>query len=144
MRWHYAVPILPRTCYIHIRDLCRLRPKRLLSCAQWPPQLFIPSSITAITFSTVSTLLKWNTCKQSKRSWPSSHENSQTSPHNYRHKISLHWLKVPQILQYKIVSLTYNSSNLSTLLYSPITHHPTAWVYMLCHHHNYLSLSRTL
>src|SRR6218665_4001915 len=48
---------------------------------------------------------------------------------------SLNWLKVPQDIHYKIVSLTYlrvqYSENLSTLLHSPTTHHPTARVYSL-------------
>src|SRR6218665_1546120 len=44
---------------------------------------------------------------------------------------SLHWLKIPQRIHYKIASLTYNTSNLSTHLHSPTSHHPTTRVYSL-------------
>ena len=45
---------------------------------------------------------------------------------------SLHWLKVLQRIHCKIVSLTYkHSSNLSTLLHLPTSHHPTTRVYSL-------------
>src|SRR6218665_1374694 len=43
---------------------------------------------------------------------------------------SLHWLKIPQCIHYKIATLKYlqHSSNLPTLLHSPTSHHPTTRV----------------
>ena len=61
-----------------------------------------------------------------------SHETSQTSPHNSYPK-SLHWLKVHQRIHYiqNRISYLQHSSNLSTLLHSPTSHHPTTRVYSL-------------
>src|SRR6218665_3584477 len=45
---------------------------------------------------------------------------------------SLHWLKIPQRIHYKnSISYLQYSSNLSTLLHSPTSHHPTTRVYSL-------------
>src|SRR6218665_370716 len=43
---------------------------------------------------------------------------------------SLHWLKIPQRIQYKIASLTTLFKPLN-LLHSPTSHHPTTRVYSL-------------
>src|SRR6218665_4206659 len=66
-----------------------------------------------------------------ERSCPRSHENSQTSPHNPCPKITP-LAKNPSThpLQNSISSLQY-SSNLSTLLHSPTSPHPTPRVYSL-------------
>src|SRR6218665_4085226 len=67
----------------------------------------------------------------SERSCPCSHENSQTSPHNPCPKITS-LAKNPSMhpLQNSI-SYLQHSSILSTLLYSPTSHHPTTRVYSL-------------
>src|SRR6218665_2214552 len=64
------------------------------------------------------------------------HAVTKTPKHHHITRVlkSLHVLKVPQRIHYKIVSLTYKrptlkSSNLSALSHSPITHHTTARVY---------------
>src|SRR6218665_542210 len=66
-----------------------------------------------------------------ERSCPRSHENSQTSPHNPCPKITP-LAKNPSThpLQNSISYIQY-SSNLSTLLHSPTSHHPTTRVYSL-------------
>src|SRR6218665_2811295 len=66
-----------------------------------------------------------------ERSCPRSHENSQTSPHNPCPKITP-LAKNPSThpLQNSISYLQY-SSNLSTLLHSPTSHHSTTRVYSL-------------
>src|SRR6218665_75005 len=67
----------------------------------------------------------------SERSCPRSHENSQISPHNPCPKItSLAKNPSTHPLQNSI-SYLQRSSNLSTLLHSPTTHHPTTRVYSL-------------
>src|SRR6218665_2193960 len=74
----------------------------------------------------------------SERSCPRSHENSQTSPHNLCPKITS-LAKNPSMhpLQNSI-SYLYHSSNLSTLLRSPTSHHPPGST----RSSSYLSLSR--
>src|SRR6218665_791161 len=66
-----------------------------------------------------------------ERSCPRSHENSQTSPHNPCPKITP-LAKNPSThpLQNSISYLQY-SSNLSTLLHSPTSRHPTTQSYSL-------------
>src|SRR6218665_805221 len=67
----------------------------------------------------------------SERSCPRSHENSQTSPHNSYLKItSLAKNPSTHPLQNSISDLQH-SSNLSTLLHSLTSHHPTTRVYSL-------------
>src|SRR6218665_2480985 len=38
---------------------------------------------------------------------------------------TLHWLKIPQRIEYKVISLTYNTSILPTLLPTSAVHDPT-------------------
>src|SRR6218665_1851952 len=84
--------------------------------------------ITATPFSIASTLLKLNACKQFRTLLPA---QSRTSPHNSYPKISK-LAKSPSThpLQNSI-SYLQHPSNLSTLLHSQTSHHPTTRVYSL-------------
>src|SRR6218665_4164366 len=67
----------------------------------------------------------------SERSCPRGHENPQTSPHNPCPKITpLAKNLSTHPLQNSISYLQY-SSNISTLLHSPTSHHPTTRFYSL-------------
>src|SRR6218665_2065629 len=67
----------------------------------------------------------------SERSCPRSHENSQTSPHNLCPKITSLAKNPSTHLLQNSISYLQHSSNLSTLLHSPTSHHPTTRVYSL-------------
>src|SRR6218665_254909 len=66
-----------------------------------------------------------------KRSCPRCREYSQTSPHNSCPKITSLAKSLSTHPLQNCISYVQCSSNLSTLLHTPITHHPTARVYSL-------------
>src|SRR6218665_633544 len=109
---------LSQTCYMHIRDLRRLRP--------------ILDYMTACTIATSIVHSKLDYCNSNFYSINSSQikrlqtiQNAlartvtKTPKHHHITPVlkSLHWLKVPQSIHYKIVSLTYNTLQTSQLSY---------------------------
>src|SRR6218665_2536236 len=132
---------LSQTCYMHIRDLHRLRP--------------ILDYKTACTIATSIVHSKLDYCNSLFYSINSSHIKCLQTIQNAlaravtktpkRHHItsvlkSLHWIKIPQRIHYKIASLTYNTLQTSKPSYirQLLTIHPPGSIRSSSH----LSLSR--
>ena len=125
---------LSQICYMHIRDLRRLRP-----ILDYKTACTIATSIVHSKLDYCNSLFYSINSSQIKRLQTIQNALARavtkTPKHHHITPIlkSLNWLKIPQRIHYKIASLVYlqHSSNLSTLLHSPTSHHPTTRVYSL-------------
>ena len=93
---------LSRTCYMHIRDLCRLRPILDYKTACTIATSIVHSKLdycNSLFYNIDSSQMK---CLQTVTKTPKHHHITPVLK-------SLHWLKVPQRIHYKIVSLIYNA-----------------------------------
>jgi len=101
---------LSRTCYMHIRDLRRLRP-----ILDYKTACTIATSIVHSKLDYCNSLFYNIDSSQIKRLQTIQNALARavtkTPKHHHITPVlkSLHWLKVPQRIHYKIVSLTYNA-----------------------------------
>ena len=105
-----------KSCYYHIRQLRCIRP--YLDTKQLPPSplpLFMPRSTTATLFIT--------TCPSFRSPGSNRSNNAPKSSHITPILRSLHWLKINERIEYKLLSLTYKvlTTTQPSYLYNLIT-----------------------
>src|SRR6218665_840704 len=101
---------LSQTCYMHIRDLRRLRP-----ILDYKTACTIATSIVHSKLDYCNSLFHSINSSQIKRlqtiQKALARAVTKTPKHHHTTPVlkSLHWLKIPQRIHYKIVSFTYNT-----------------------------------
>ena len=116
-----------KSCYYHIRQLRCIRP--YLDTKQLPPSplpLFMPRSTTATVFITTCPSFRSPGSNRSNNSLARAVVKAPKSSHITPILRSLHWLKINERIEYKLLSLTYKvlTTTQPSYLYNLITVQP--------------------